>query len=207
MLNPEFNLDSSPEKIQEELEHIDAAVFRARGITGQLLSLGRKNKPRPAPCNLNHIIDEIISGVIEKELKVDDIELMLNYDTQLPETPIDHDQIRQVFLNLINNAHDAISGPGAITITTKTDADKIKVEIKDTGRGMTLDHINQIFNPFFTTKEVGEGTGLGLSVSLNIIESMGGSIDVQSIEGSGSIFTVILPINKSKESLTNETFN
>jgi len=70
---------------------------------------------------------------------------------------------------------------------------------------MTIDQIDQIFNPFFTTKEVGEGTGLGLSVSLNIIESMGGSIDVQSIKGSGSIFTVILPINNSKESLTNET--
>ena len=156
ILDPEFNLDSSPEKILEELKIIDTAAFRARGITKQLLSLGRKNEPKPVPCNLNNIIDEVISGVVEQELKVDDIELNLNYVTDHPGIPLDHDQIRQVFLNLINNAHDAISGPGAITITTKTDTDKMEVEIKDTGKGMTIDEIDQIFNPFFTTKEAGQ---------------------------------------------------
>ena len=71
------------------------------------------------------------------------------------------------------------------------------MSIEDTGAGMTIEQIKQIFNPFFTTKEVGKGTGLGLSVSLSIVESMGGTIDVQSIKGSGSIFTVILPMNHS----------
>ena len=198
MLNPEFNLDSSPEIILEELENIDTAAFRARGVTKQLLSLGRKNEPDIVPCNLHNIIDEVFSGVIEQELKVDDIEINLNYMTDLPEILMDKDQIRQVFLNLINNAHDAISGPGAITITTKAKQDKIKVEIEDTGKGMTIEQVDQIFNPFFTTKEVGKGTGLGLSVSLSIVESMGGTIGVQSIKGSGSIFTIVLPINKSK---------
>lgn len=198
MLNPEFNLDSSPEKIIEELENIDNAAFRARGITRQLLSLGRKNEPKPVSCNLNHIVDEVICGVKKQELKVSDIDLMLNYAADLPEIFIDKDQIRQVFLNLINNAHAAISGPGTITITTRLDQDKIKVEIGDTGEGMTVEQMKHIFNPFYTTKEAGKGTGLGLSVSLNIIESMGGSIEVQSIKGSGSIFTVILPINHSK---------
>lgn len=207
MLNPEFNLDSSPENILEELKTIDAAAFRARGITKQLLSLGRKNEPKAVPCNLNNIIDEVISGVVEQELKVDDIELNLDYAADLPEILLDHDQIRQVFLNLINNAHDAILGPGTITISTKTDKDNIKVEIKDTGKGMTIDQVKQVFNPFYTTKEVGQGTGLGLSVSLNIVESMGGSIDVQSIKGSGSIFTVVLPIKNSKGSLPNEFQN
>lgn len=198
MLNPEFKLDSSPEKILEELENIDNAAFRARGITRQLLSLGRKNEPQPVSCNLNHIVDEVISGVKKQELKVSDIELILNYAADLPEIFIDKDQIRQVFLNLINNAHAAISGPGTITITTTLDQDKIKVEIGDTGEGMTVEQMKYIFNPFYTTKEVGKGTGLGLSVSLNILESMGGSIEVQSIKGSGSIFTVILPINHSQ---------
>ena len=146
----------------------------------------------------------MISCVIERKFKVDDIELNLNYAADLPEIPLDQDQIRQVFLNLINNAHDAISGPGTVTITTKTDKDKMKVEIEDTGKGMTIDQIEQIFNPFFTTKKVGQGTGLGLSVSLSIVESMGGSISVQSIKGRGSIFTVVLPINNSEGTLTNE---
>ena len=77
--------------------------------------------------------------------------------------------------------------------------DKIEVEFQDTGEGMTIEQIKQIFNPFYTTKEVGKGTGLGLSVSLGIMESIGGSIEVQSIKGSGSIFTVVFPINNSKE--------
>jgi len=201
MLDPEFNLDSSPKKILKELKHIDSAAFRARGITKQLLSLGRKNEPKFVACNVNNIIEEVISGVVEKELKVDDIELDIAYAADLPEILLDRDQIRQVFLNLINNANDAITGPGKITITTKVIKDKIKVEIKDTGTGMKLEQIEQIFNPFFTTKEVGKGTGLGLSVSLSIVEAMGGSIEIQSIKGSGSIFTVILPIDRSNGAL------
>ncbi len=198
MLDPEFNLDSSSEKILEQLEHIDTAAFRARGITRQLLSLGRKNEPKLVPCNLNDIIDEVISGVKKQELKVDDIELDLNYADNLPEIYLDPDQIGQVFLNIINNAHAAISGPGKITITTKENMDTVIVSIEDTGVGMTIEQIKQVFNPFFTTKEVGKGTGLGLSVSLSIVESMGGIIDVQSIKGSGSIFTVVLPMNHSQ---------
>ncbi len=198
MLDPQFNLESSPEKILEQLGHIDTAVFRARGITKQLLSLGRKNEPSLVSCNLNTIIAETVSGVKEKELLVNNIALNLNFAPDLPELLLDKDQIRQVFLNLINNAQDAISGTGAITITTQAKEDSILVEIQDTGEGMTTDQIKQIFNPFYTTKEVGKGTGLGLSVSLGIVESMGGAIEVQSIKGSGSIFTVVLPFNDSK---------
>ncbi len=198
MLDPQFNLDSSPEKIVEKLGYIDTAVFRARGITQQLLSLGRKNEPSLVPCNLNTVIEETVSGVKEKELLLDNIELNLNFAPELPEIFLDTDQIRQVFLNLINNAQDAISGPGTITITTKAKEDKIQVEVQDTGEGMTSEQIKQIFNPFYTTKEVGKGTGLGLSVSLGIMESIGGTIEVQSIKGSGSIFIVVLPLNDSK---------
>lgn len=198
MLDPQFNLDSSPEKICEKLGYIDTAVFRARGITQQLLSLGRKNEPSLVPCNLNTVIEETVFGVKEKELLLDNIELNLNFAPELPEIFLDTDQIRQVFLNLINNAQDAISGPGTITITTQAKEDKIQVEVQDTGEGMTSEQIKQIFNPFYTTKEVGKGTGLGLSVSLGIMESIGGTIEVQSIKGSGSIFIVVLPLNDSK---------
>ncbi len=88
MLDPQFNLDSSPDKILEELKTIDTAAFRARGVTKQLLSLGRKYDPKLTACNLNHIIDEIISGVIEKELKVDDIDLNLNYAARSSRNPV-----------------------------------------------------------------------------------------------------------------------
>ena len=107
---------------------------------------------------------------------------------------VDPDQIRQVFLNLINNAGDAISGPGTITISTSRDQNYIRIAVTDSGKGMTYDQIQKIFDPFYTTKQAGKGTGLGLSVSLSIVRSMGGSIDVQSLPGAGSTFMVLLPI-------------
>lgn len=197
MLNPEFNLNPGPEEIIKEIDTIDSAAFRARTITRQLLAFGRKHEPTYAPCNINQVLDEVMAGLKEREFKVADIKIIRNYDPGLPEIMLDHDQIRQVFLNLVNNAGDAISGPGKITLTTTRNARDIQITIKDTGKGMSAVQLNKIFNPFFTTKEVGKGTGLGLSVSLNIIESVGGMIDVQSLEGTGSAFTISLPIRRS----------
>jgi two-component system, NtrC family, sensor kinase len=197
MLNPEFNLNPSPEEIIKEIDTIDSAAFRARTITRQLLAFGRKHEPRLSPCNVNQVLDDVMTGLKEREFKVADIEVILDYDPGLPEIMLDHDQIRQVFLNLVNNAGDAISGPGKITITTNRNDQDIQITIKDTGKGMSAEQLGKIFNPFFTTKEVGKGTGLGLSVSLNIIESVGGMVDVQSLEGAGSSFTISLPIHRS----------
>ena len=96
-------------------------------------------------------------------------------------------------LKLVVDVNDS-----SITIITKNDSDNIYVTVKDSGEGMSSDEMKQIFNPFYTTKEVGKGTGLGLSVSIGIVESMGGTINVQSLKGAGSAFTVSLPINKLK---------
>ena len=197
MLNPEFDLNPTPEEITKEIDTIDSAAFRARTITRQLLAFGRKNEPLLAPCNVNQVLDEVMSGLKEREFKVADIEIVRDYDPGLPETMLDHDHIRQVFLNLINNAGDAISGSGKITITTSRNDQDIQITIKDTGKGMSAEQLSDIFNPFFTTKEVGKGTGLGLSVSLSIIESLGGAIDVQSLEGAGSAFMISLPVRRS----------
>ena len=99
---------------------------------------------------------------------------------------------------MINNAGDAITGSGTITISTTRDAKNIRVAVTDNGQGMNYDQIQKIFDPFYTTKETGKGTGLGLSVSLSIVKSMVGSIDVQSMPGAGSTFTVLLPVQISK---------
>ena len=103
-----------------------------------------------------------------------------------------------MFLNLINNAGDAIDGPGTITLATRHDDGFVRVTVSDTGVGMTPEIMEKIFLPFFTTKEVGKGTGLGLSVSSSIVESMGGRIEVQSMPGAGSSFTVVLPLAESE---------
>jgi two-component system NtrC family sensor kinase len=196
LFDPEFGLNPSAENVLKEVDIIDTAAFRARTITRQLLDFGRKNEPKLAPCHVNKILDDVISGLKEREFKIAGIEIVRDYDESIPEILLDSDKIRQVFLNFINNAGDAISGAGTITISTRRTDTSVQVMIKDTGSGVAPEHLSHIFNPFFTTKEVGKGTGLGLSVSLNIIKSLGGDIDVESTVGIGTQFIVTLPIRK-----------
>jgi len=203
LFDPEFHLPWTPETIREELANIDRAVFLARGITQTLLKFSRRNPPRLVPGNLNGILDEVVGGLKEQEFQVSNIQLVRDYQPDLPEIPIDVDQISQVFLNLINNAGDAIDGAGTITLSTRHDDGAVRVTVTDTGAGMTPEVMQRVFLPFYTTKEVGKGTGLGLSVSSSIVESFGGRIEVQSMTGAGSSFTVVLPVNQP-ESVENE---
>ena len=196
LFDPEFDLQWTPETIREELANIDKAVFRARGVTQTLLKFSRRNPPRLVLGNLNNILDEVVGGLKEQEFHVSNIKLVRDYAPDLPEIPIDADQMGQVFLNLINNAGDAIDGAGTITLTTRHDDSSARVTVTDTGVGMTSEVMQHVFLPFYTTKEVGKGTGLGLSVSSSIIESFGGRIEVQSMPGAGSSFTVVLPVNQ-----------
>ena len=193
MLNPEFKLDWTPQQICDELKAIEVAVFRARGITQQLLNYGHKNQPRLVSTDIHAILEDVLGGFKEHALALDNVTVVRDFDAGLPEVLVDPDQIRQVFLNLINNAGDAIRGPGRITLSTRQDETGVRVTVTDTGVGMAAEQLKKIFDPFYTTKEVGKGTGLGLSVSIGIIESMGGTIEVQSMPGAGSAFTVVLP--------------
>ncbi len=198
MIDPEIDMDFSPENVLEEIDIIESAAFRAGKITRQLLDFGHKEQPSLIPCNVNTLLDEVLNGLKAREFKVENIEIKRDYDPHLPQTLLDTDQMRQVFLNIINNAGDAMSSPGSITIITGIKGDKVRITIRDTGEGMTSDQIRKIFDPFYTTKEVGKGTGLGLSVSLSIVESMGGSIAVQSLKDEGSSFTILLPVKSTE---------
>jgi two-component system NtrC family sensor kinase len=194
MLDPRFGLDGSPARILGELDNLDAAVFRARGITRKLLTYARKNEPRLTSCDVNRLLDGVVGGFLEKEFEVSNIRLVRDYAPDLPLIPLDVDEMSQVFLNLINNAGDAIDGAGTITLSTRRMDGSVRVAVTDTGRGMLPEQMKKIFLPFFTTKSPGKGTGLGLSISLNIVEAMGGTIEVQSLPGAGSSFIVYLPI-------------
>jgi two-component system NtrC family sensor kinase len=193
MLDPQFGATATPQRITAALDQVDKAVFRARNITEKLLSFVRKSEHRMVPCSLNRLLDDVVGGVKEQEFRVSNIKLVRNYALDLPELMLDPDQMRQVFLNIINNAHDAINGSGKITLTTRHDNGTVSATVTDTGSGMTSERMQKIFMPFFTTKEVGKGTGLGLPISLNIVEAMGGRIEVQSMPGAGSSFTVVFP--------------
>jgi two-component system NtrC family sensor kinase len=196
MLNPDFHLDASPEAIKAELSVIDSAAFRAKRITQQLLDFGRKSQPVMVLCNVHSILDDVLVNFKEREFQKKHIEIVKCYSPDVPEILTDPDAIRQVFLNLLNNAGDAISGPGTIAVSSVLMDGFVKVTVKDSGEGIEPEYLKRIFDPFFTTKDVGKGTGLGLSVSRNIVEIMGGRIDVVSVKGVGSSFTVSLPAGR-----------
>jgi two-component system NtrC family sensor kinase len=120
---------------------------------------------------------------------------MTDYDRGLPNITSDASQLQQVFLNILDNAIDAIDKDGVITVSTRQDknAGAVVITIADTGKGMPQEVADKIFDPFFTTKKVGEGTGLGLTISYSIIEKLGGKISLQSVEGKGTTFTISLP--------------
>jgi two-component system, NtrC family, sensor kinase len=206
MLNPEFNLEWTPQQITAELKAIETAVFRARNITQELLNYGHKNKPRLVHADIHAILEDVLGGFKEHALALDNVSVVRDFVDGLPQILVDSDQIRQVFLNLINNAGDAIKGPGRITITTRQDDLTVRITVTDTGMGMDGEQLKKIFDPFYTTKEVGKGTGLGLSVSIGIVETMGGTIEVQSMPGAGSAFTVVLQ-KKQTQGAANEHKN
>jgi len=107
---------------------------------------------------------------------------------------MDHNEMKQVFINIINNALQAMPRGGALTITVGIKPDgNVQVTITDTGTGIEPEHLRKIFEPFFSTKESGDGTGLGLSISYRIIQNHGGRIEAESVLGSGTTFRVILP--------------
>lgn len=119
---------------------------------------------------------------------------MRHYDPVIPVIKLDVDKMKQVFVNLLVNAYDAIESSGVIDISTHNLRDGIMIVFSDTGRGIPEGIRNRIFEPFFTTKEPGQGTGLGLAVSYGIIKEHSGEISVESEEGNGTTFKIWLPL-------------
>ncbi len=202
IFDPEYGGDGNadPEtagRVREELSIIEEAVYRARDITEKLLKSSRRSEPRIEKTSLNDLIDDVVDGFMERELRISNIELVRDYDQNLPRIFTDKSQMRQVIQNLINNAVDAIGQEGKITLATRKADNEVKITVTDTGKGMTGEELEKIFLPFFTTKEAGKGTGLGLAISLNIVESLGGKMEVQSVPGAGSSFIISLPADDS----------
>jgi len=118
-LDPQFGLEYTPEILTRELDTIDTAVFRARDITKKLLDLARKNeKPKLKEIDVNDLLEDVVSGLIEKEMSVSNVDLVRDYAKNPPRIVTEPNQLSQVILNLINNAVDALEGPGKITLST-----------------------------------------------------------------------------------------
>jgi two-component system NtrC family sensor kinase len=161
-------------------------------IVGNLKNFSRLDRSKVASFNLNEGIDSTLA-IARHELKRHVVKKQYG---DIPSITCSPSQINQVFLNLVNNAAQALeSGPGEIRITTRREgAGHVAVEVADNGRGIPPEVLPKIFDPFFTTKEVGKGTGLGLSIVYKIVEQHGGKISVDSTVGVGTRFTVVLPL-------------
>jgi two-component system NtrC family sensor kinase len=183
------------QELSDAVTKIEYHVVRAKTVTHRLLGFARRMEPLTERVNINTVLDESID-FLENEARYRSIDIQTNYAPDLPLTTSDQSQLQQVFLNIINNAIDAIGKDGEITINTRmtNKNNEICIEIHDNGPGMPKDVLQKIFDPFFTTKEVGKGTGLGLSISYSIIEKLGGRIMVASEEGQGTTFTIYLPV-------------
>ncbi|MDH3966525.1 MAG: ATP-binding protein, partial [Rhodospirillales bacterium] len=199
--------DGSPEA--EDLDLVIQETKRCSSIIRRLLDFAREKAPEKKFADLNQIVEDT-AHLIERPAHLHDIEITMDLDRDLPPVWIDEDLIKQVVMNLLVNAQHAIEDEGGITIRSRRSPEPRSFEpgmapvpmaelsIVDTGCGIPEKDLRRIFDPFFTSKGVGEGTGLGLSVSHGIVQAHNGAIEVESTVGEGSTFSIYLPLETQK---------
>ena len=190
----------------QDIQLVIDETNRTKDIVQGLLSFAREKELRPGPTNINELLEETLSLVINQSL-FHNIKIKKIFDPNLRTTFADGTQLKQVFLNMALNAAQAMEGQGELRIITEQ-ANKnghLIIKIQDTGPGIPHDIMGKLFDPFFTTKE--KGTGLGLAISFGIIERHMGGIDVQSEWGNGTTFTISMPILKNAEKLNQTNKN
>jgi two-component system NtrC family sensor kinase len=185
--------------IRSDLEVIVDSTERVRTIVKGLLEFSRQTKLTPEPTDVNNLIRSTIA-LMENQALVKGVSIRFNPGENLPKVTLDRGQFQSVLLNMIINALDATEAGDSITVYTAAGLSAsesghkgVEITIADTGAGIPPENLDKLFDPFFSTKEVGKGTGLGLSVSLGIVERHGGTIRVQSELGKGTRFFIWLP--------------
>lgn len=181
------------EEFAISLTEVSRQIGRVTEITHNMLGFARKREPISQETDVNSLIADMLV-LVEKEAHNRAIDVVRDFDPQLPPLVTDAPLLRQVLLNLLNNALQAVERDGRITVSTRREADGCRLTVTDTGPGIAPEHLEKIFNPFFTTKPPGQGTGLGLSISLAIVNRLGGTIGATSTPGHGAVFTVRLPL-------------
>lgn len=194
--------DEPPDKVanlkeyRESLSKIRRHVKRAGTITHRLLGFSRFRDGEWVATAIEATVEETIL-LLENDARNHRIAITRHYGEGLPAVKTDSAQLQQVFLNILNNAMDAIGQEGRIEVTTRMDGQQVAVDFADSGPGMPPDAMEKVFDPFYTTKQKGKGTGLGLSISSNIMKRLGGGIRVTIGAQGGCVFTVFLPADAS----------
>lgn len=183
-----YILEDSPHVIEESLEGIERVI----GIVSDLKNFAHLDGDEFEAADINSGLESTLN-IVWNELKY---KAEVIRDLQpLPEVMCYPQRLNQVFMNMLINAAQAIEKKGVIHLASRAAKDHVVIIISDNGRGIEPGELDRIFDPFYTTKKVGKGTGLGLNVAYNIIKSHQGSIEVESTPGKGTIFTIRIPIN------------
>jgi signal transduction histidine kinase len=186
-------------QIHEYVTNILKNIDRISRIVRELVDFSRPSSYEEALSDVNEIIKSAV-GIIKYDRRSKNLTYSLSLDPELPKTVIVSDHLLQVLLNILINSVDASEGFGdEIGVNSFTKNGTIQVEITDKGCGIPIEMQKKIFDPFYTTKEVGKGTGLGLTVSYGFIKKLNGEIKVKSEEGRGSTFSVIIPVRSHIE--------
>ncbi len=189
----EFRASPSYQEFKTSLEKISLHVERARKIIYNMLSYARKMEPHLEDVNVNDVVTQTVT-FLDNMARINNIKIETDLQPDLPIIAGDQAKLQQVFLNLINNAMDAIGKDGRVQVRTGSGNAHITVDVRDDGPGIPKDLQKKIFDPFFTTKQTGKGTGLGLYICFDLVRNMGGTIRLESREGEGSTFSVALPV-------------
>jgi PAS domain S-box-containing protein len=191
-----------PEGSEEynDLKTIEKHARSCKSIVEAMLSFARRTETKRAAIDINQAVRGVIS-VIKHQFVLDNVQIEAALDETIPCFVGGEEQLRQVFMNLVMNARQAIENSGRINVSTAfvSEQNEVRVMVQDTGTGIPPEIIDKIFDPFFTTKPVGQGTGLGLSVSYGIVKEHKGEILVKTKLGMGSTFTVVLPANSASK--------
>jgi PAS domain S-box-containing protein len=184
------------------LEKIHRQTERATGIVNNLLNFSRTGTATEFDeVDVNRVLDDTLQ-LLEPQLRQSQIEIVRDYDSTLPCAYANGGKLQQVFTNLILNARDAIPNGGRITLSTATeDNESVVIHVADTGIGIAPENVARIYDPFFTTKGVGRGTGLGLAVSYGIVQEHAGHIAVNSAPGRGTTFRITIPTAQGRAHL------
>jgi two-component system NtrC family sensor kinase len=188
--------DDLPDDVLKDLEIVKTQTERVRKIVKSLLDFSRQSVLDPRPTDINILIEDTV-GLMKNQALMKDVNLSFEGADNLPILTLDRNQCQSILINMIINALDATPSGGDIEIQTMLGENEgksgIEIKIADNGTGIAADDIDQLFDPFFTTKGIGKGTGLGLAVTAGIIERHGGTINVWSKAGEGTIFTIWMP--------------
>jgi signal transduction histidine kinase len=177
--------------IREFLQIISEEVSRINKLTTTLLSFAKPVMPEKQRVDINKLVKETLE-LLSQDIREDGINLKTDLQNNLPPVNCDPNHIKQLLINLLLNAFDAVDGSGEILVKTEILDGNLFLSVKDNGTGIKKEHMDQIFNPFFTTKT--RGTGLGLAISKKIAKEHGGDLSVESVPGKGSKFTLSIPI-------------